>query len=561
MTEYKSFLSSKDLNPLFKRLKALHRHREEGLIHISDIFGDPLELAQYYVEPYCQHQNPADYDDEDPISVVRSPVFDTLNVFFNRKFAVKGTGKNTMFVLSDAGMGKTSLLMMIKLSHITRFWSPDYSCLLLKLNRNSIDEIGSIADKQHTILLLDSLDEDPLSWHDTEQRIIEIIEASVNFRRVIITCRTQFFPQTAADPFERPGRVEIGGFICPMIFLSFFDEGQVDQYLKRRFSTSARFLIRFRESPKSKERRAKMLLDKVRSLQFRPLLLAHIEDLIVTAQEEWDDYRIYQALIDAWLLREEVKLRSHGHTVSKEHLLRVCSEVAVVMQETQKRIIFSKQLDDLIQDSQGVGYLRQFNFGGRSLLNRNSAGAYRFSHYSIQEFLLVRHVLANRSIEAVFNFHVTDQMFQFIRVGLNRTKGVTVERKSPVHAFDARQICMNCGLSEEFAEFFGKYECQGEGVHQGVHQGVHEVKTIVLSGLRFDGLKLSGLNLSGLVFRECSFVRANLENSNLSYCDLRGAVFQDANLFNADLRGAFLEGAQLDNANLMEAKMDANLSQ
>jgi len=553
MAELISFLTTEALKPLLKELFRLRRKRRTEIDAIADTFGDPIELAKYYVEPGCQHQNPADFNEDDPISIVRSPVFSTINDFFNREFATVGGGKNTMFVLSDAGMGKTSLLVMIKLLHLTEFWPQQYSCKLFKLDQETLKEIAEVPNKGKTILLLDSLDEDPLAWDDTERRILDILGTTDTFRRVILTCRTQYFPKTAADPFNRPGRIEIGGYVCPMLFLSYFNERQVDQYLSRRFPPN--FVRRLRGRHSQLHEEAKALLSKVHSLQFRPLLLAHIEDLLASQETSWDDYGIYRALLEAWLLREERKLRVQGHEVTEKRLLEACIEVALVMQRTRRRAISREELENVNLSSPNVSYLKHLNFGGRALLNRNSNGDYRFSHYSIQEFLLAHVVLNNQSEKSRFDFSVTDQMFRFILGRLNQYKNTpryVIGNAS--HTFmgagkDTTVVCKSCGMSQVYALHTNQPSCVRR----------KEFASFVFSGLKFDDLDLSSLDLSGHVFRSCSFIRADLSNTNLSDCDLRGAIFDEANLSNANLGDTLLDGARFKGAVLNRIQSDVTI--
>jgi uncharacterized protein YjbI with pentapeptide repeats len=542
MADLITFLTTEALKPLLKELFRLRRKRRAEIDAITDTFGDPIELAKYYVEPGCQHQNPADFNEDDPISVVRSPVFSTINDFFNREFATVGGGKNTMFVLSDAGMGKTSLLVMIKLLHLTEFWPQQYSCRLFKLDQETLKEVAEVPNKGKTILLLDSLDEDPLAWDDTEGRILDILGTTDTFRRVILTCRTQYFPKTAADPFNRPGRVEIGGYVCPMLFLSYFNEGQVDKYLSRRFPPN--FVRRLRRRHSQLHEQAKALLSNVHSLQFRPLLLAHIEDLLASQETSWDDYGIYRALLETWLLREERKLRAQRHEVTKEQLLKACIEVALIMQRTRRRAISREELENVTVSSPNVSYLKHLNFGGRALLNRNSNGDYRFSHYSIQEFLLADVVLNNQSEKSKFDFSVTDQMFRFILGRLNEYKKTprSVISNAP-HVFtstvkDETVICSSCGMSQIYSYHTNQPLCLRRV----------EFASFVFSGLKFDDLDLSSLDLSGHVFHSCSFIRTDLSNTNLSGCDFRDAIFDGANLSNANLKDTLLDRASFKGA-------------
>ncbi len=207
-------------------------YREELDVINNIVYEDPLEIARYYIEPECQDYNPADYSSEAHLVTKRS-VVETIDEFFRKDKSCPGD--NQLFILSDAGMGKTALLTMLKLAHLTSFWPKRTACALKKLDENTIDEIKAIPDKRKTILLLDSLDEDASSFGRIKDRVVEILKETQNFGKVVITCRTQFFPKGEDNPFRRPDLVNIGGFICPVKYLSFFSDTKVSAYLSKRF--------------------------------------------------------------------------------------------------------------------------------------------------------------------------------------------------------------------------------------------------------------------------------------------------------------------------------------
>ncbi|HEX7772723.1 MAG TPA: hypothetical protein VF435_09915, partial [Pyrinomonadaceae bacterium] len=181
------FTFAKDWLPrLFTLLREQRSARREEIDQVADVFGDPIQLAQFYVQPDCQQFNPADDDEDEARYVVREQVFSRLEYFFGGHSL---TGGHQMFILADSGMGKSSVLMMLKLAHINSFWPKGYQCVLLKLGPETIAEIESIRSKRNTILLLDALDEDPLAWDKIEDRLSDLLAASHNFRRVIISCR------------------------------------------------------------------------------------------------------------------------------------------------------------------------------------------------------------------------------------------------------------------------------------------------------------------------------------------------------------------------------------
>ncbi|MCB1769423.1 MAG: SUMF1/EgtB/PvdO family nonheme iron enzyme [Candidatus Competibacteraceae bacterium] len=415
------------IKPLAKKLKVIRDDRVEEINRIADMFGDPNELARFYVEPNCQHHNPADYhEDEASISYVKAPIFTTINKFLNKEVAIRD-GRTQLFILADAGMGKTSLLVMLKLTHLLAFWPPGYDCLLLKLGPDTLEVVRQHPNKANTVLLLDALDEDPTAWGHIEQRLIELLHETTSFRRVLLSCRTQFFPETGADPFGSPGRVTVGGFICPMLFLSLFDERQVHEYLSKRFPDPWHYGLTGCRHPSWL--RAEQLLSSMRSLRFRPLLLAYIQDLLDANRTQWDEYALYEALTETWLLREVSKLAKQGIKLTQQDLWTSCTAVAVHLQALGKRVLSQAELRGLVAGLPMIAHIEQFDFGGRSLMNRTSDREYRFSHYSTQEFLGV-HALVEGQLEAVQGIcpaatrgrklRATVQMLDFVRCRVDK---------------------------------------------------------------------------------------------------------------------------------------------
>jgi hypothetical protein len=422
------FISVEWIPLLWKKLMAIRDARATELASIGDTFGDPSELAKYYVQPRCQHPNPADYHEEEPGSVARSPVFDTLNDFLARKFTTRADGKNQLFILSDAGMGKTSLLVMLKLVHLNGFWPPDYHCTLLKLGSDSLEKIRRIPDRSQTVLLLDALDEDPEAWDRVEDRLKEILSETDNFRRVIISCRTQFFPESGSDPFKNLGRVTVGSRFCPIIYLSLFDDHQIEEYLAKRFPDTWFEKVFRRRNEKGL--RSESIVLKMESLRFRPLLLAHVEDILDSTAPVWNEYTTYDALLTAWLTREERK--SNGR-VNAAELFKACTAIAEEMQIKGERHFSRKRLQTLLSKQPELEQLSLINLGGRSLLNRNSRGDYRFSHYTIQEFLMAKAVLQAALRDRTASFRNTDQISSFVALGI--LAGVNAADLSLVSAF------------------------------------------------------------------------------------------------------------------------------
>ncbi|XCN71344.1 MAG: formylglycine-generating enzyme family protein [Candidatus Electrothrix aestuarii] len=148
----------------------------------------------------------------------------------------------------------------------------------------------------------------------------------------------------------------------------------------------------------------------------RPMLLQHIDKLLAAeCKQEWNAYTVYEALVDEWLDREVRKLRKWGgrRIPGRKELFQACLRIAERMQRLGTRIISEDALKALIGENENIAWLEKFELGGRSLLNRNSDRAFRFSHYTIQEFLLAWGVV-NEQLTGKELLRATDQLVRFI---------------------------------------------------------------------------------------------------------------------------------------------------
>jgi formylglycine-generating enzyme required for sulfatase activity len=174
---------------------------------------------------------------------------------------------------------------------------------------------------------------------------------------------------------------------------------------------------------------AKEILASMKSLRFRPLLLAHVDELLKAKERFTNAYEVFQGLVEVWLLREIYKMQWQKlkPIPTKRELYGACRLLAVYLQMLGKRELTEAEMGELMQSLPAVQHLEKLDFGGRSLLNRNSKSEYRFSHYSIQEFLVVHalkkeegltHDLA-RCPKAILGekIKLTEQMLEFLSVG------------------------------------------------------------------------------------------------------------------------------------------------
>ena len=506
------------ISQLWKKLgKAKKRNRQELEEMNKIILGDPLDIAKYYVEPECQDRNPADRLEEDML-LAKNPAMEIVDRFL-KPGMISRHGANQMFVLSDAGMGKTSLLTMLKLRHLTAFLPQKKDCVLKKLGEKTLGEIADIENKGETILLLDSLDEDPEAYAQVRERLTEVLHATQHFFRVIITCRTQFFPEAEKDPevkkdsLERLGLISIAGFTCPVKYLSFFNDTMVEIYIAKRFPGKFFGLL----SQKKETEKAEEVIGKMGALRCRPMLLAYIEELMTSPliREEDNEYQIYNALLESWLDRDKTKKPD----ISVKNLRYACIILAVFMQIGKKRDISEDELNGLIRKIAKVRPIREIEMKGRSLLNRNSEGHYRFSHYSIQEFLVAKYVLEKSEL----NLKMLEQPIPMTYLILRM---ISVSKKKP-----------DSGV---------RLDCRGMNLSNS------RLENLSLPFTDFSNADLSNADLSGCDFCNADFTGANLEMCRLENSKLSGAKFNGARHKGICFKGAYFEASGFDKADMSE---------
>jgi len=531
--QLKPFKPENWIEQLYKKLIHIKKKKIKELDEINDImYGDPLELAKYYVEPDCQEINPADRHEEDFL-VSREPIHKKIKEFFKAK-KLDQPGNNQMFILSDAGMGKTSLLVMLKLRNLTSFWPKNTSCVLKKLGKETLDEIDEVENKRKTILLLDALDEDPDIYGRVKERLLEVLKATRNFDRVIITCRTQFFPEVEKGPFERPGLISIGGYVCPVKYLSLFDDKKVELYLKKRFPKKSLFY-----NHKKKIKEAENLIERMGSLRFRPMLLSFIDKLMDSPliRDQQNEYKIYNALVDGWLTREEVKTE-----IPKRTLFNACEILALEMSMRGIRDIPGEELDNLIADISDLQYVKAIDIKGRSLLNRNSIGNYRFSHQSIQEFLVVKHLIENPRVKIEKKFPMTVLIAQML---ITNSKFKTCQNLFEFDNSIFKQVSIRCpDIKREELE---------SADLKGINLKGADLRGVNLNSINLKGVDLQVANLQGAYLKEANLDEANLLGANLQKTNLQGASLKKADLRWVDLKRAILQGACLNGADLQGA--------
>lgn len=345
--------------------------------HVESFTDTEIEEAVHrYIEPDTSNVDPANEDDLRNFAFVREPIFAVV------ERALKATDKVHLLVLADSGMGKTTLLLNLFARELKKRDGENPEIALVPLGRADAEgQIQDVVDKRNTILLLDAFDEDTRAIKDHKRRLHEIMVLSADFKTVVLTCRTQFFSSDSDVPTATgvarvaPKRAgALGSHHFQRIYLLPFSQDQIESYIRK---ITPWYNLESR-------RRARKLVSRIPELTVRPMLLALLPDLLNREEEFREIWDLYNFMVTSWLARE-------SHWIEPAELLSISKKMAVDVylgrQARQSERLSIQELAALLEQTSSS--IETWKLTGRSLLNRDASGNYKFAHRSIMEFLFI----------------------------------------------------------------------------------------------------------------------------------------------------------------------------
>ena len=384
-------LSKYVLKPLKKRKQYIKDHSDNGFDEYKS-----RRSRRYYIDAEFQNIEPNVYPDiMDSIRHVSTD--NMIKKYVKHIFTEENVGSPLYCVLGGSGMGKTSFLINVMESYVnTKLYVENlpFQINLVNLANESFKEkIQAIDNPKNTILLLDALDENPQAISDYESFIKDLETLIEPFRMVVVTCRTQFFPDEEHELKESKLKsygAKKGFYAYTRHYISPFSDENVKKYLRKRYG------LKFR-----KRKAARRIINQCVSFTHRPLLLSYVDDLLKEKTNYDTTLRVYEVLIDKWLDRETS--RQNDPEEAKTKLNKFLQAAAVRMNENFSRsgyCIENAEVDEIIS---GLGLnMMDYQFKGRSLLNRDAQGLWKFSHKSFLEFFLAKERFENESFALDF---------------------------------------------------------------------------------------------------------------------------------------------------------------
>ena len=330
------------------------------------------EVSRYYIHTRAQDMDPCEHDEikENNGKYISCNLID----FFVNDAFVKGSAGKYYLVLADSGMGKTTFILRLFRECMKTFNSPwNNKVELVPLTDvDCLSKIKEIIKPEKTILLLDALDENKAAINNCDAFFDELITATSTFNKIVITCRTQFFPSNKDEP-SYTNYIQIGRRTKKMEivkkYLSPFTDKEVKLYLKKRF----RFKLKLQQ-------RAFQIVRKVPNIMARPLILNWINFLCDSKEDYRYSYQIYSTIIDRWIDREDL-----GN--SERKLFELSRSIADYMFKHETTTIPAAKVEEIAAKKEVR--LEPIIAKSRSLLNRNGQGEYKFAHRTFLEYFIV----------------------------------------------------------------------------------------------------------------------------------------------------------------------------
>ena len=384
---------------LYKIIKFWVKNYKWRKQYISEVLRDygeyyTKDANRLYIETYCQNVPPSDFID--PVESHNVTVTESLlNVYLDKVLVNPNVTSRLYCILAGSGMGKSTFVCQLVRKYVRKYRREDrlpYHIELFSLGSNDVFErIKSVQDKQNKVLILDGLDENVDALDDYNTFKLQLEKIIQDFRIVIITCRTQFFDDECSEIRESRlinTGINKGFRTYNKHYISPFTPDQISKYIANLFPYSAK-----------KKKRCRQILQQCSGLFVRPLMIAHLKDLISTNVNYNSLSDIYEMLIREWIRRDVANYNGSGYRDLASELYDFSQKIAVYFYE--------KRLENnglFVNKEDFEVFLKSYNFTApshiykiKSLINRDSTGKIKFAHKSFLEYFLARETFYNPS--------------------------------------------------------------------------------------------------------------------------------------------------------------------
>jgi len=487
---------------------------------------------------------------------------------------------NFLVILGDLGCGKTTLLqfitynlgknylkdsirhpapVLIPLKDVRKHVSLEslivshFSSKNISNKEISFKQFIYLLNQNKIILFFDAFDEmvDHVDWNVSRQNFSELLRASEQNGKVVMTCRTNYFKLSTEqikdmEYITKHSEVETSLYMdlkchegSKVVYLQGFNDNQIKEYLEK---------IR----PKTFENDLKKIkeIHNLEELAHRPLLIhmiiktlpeLHRKKIIIPAN-------LYKRYVNNWIERGEIK--------EKNFLKFIMLRIAFRMWHSEKSEITYRELIDIIKKKKGSKlkereiYRRADQIIVSSFLKRDEKANLSFIHQSFLEYFIAETIFLSftkrKNLNLLKTRRLDPNIIFFLSLNndiINEIKNILINEYQKNISENSLQI-LHIANKEKIALAF-------KLKHNEIPPNVK------LSNSNLKRMNLENIHLVKADLRNADLTETNLSNGNLIKADLRSASLKYVNLENSDLQEADLSysnltGSKLKNANIKD---------
>jgi len=354
-------------------------------------------------------EEPTDYETENNSTLIRY----LLNESFDKD---KGIKYHICF--SDCGMGKTTFLLNLWYNLLS---NKKHKSLFIDGGiKGSLSRIEKCEDKGSTVLLFDALDEVPEANTDYDKFLEDFENVTKNFYKVVLTCRTNFFPTKDKELQITLGRIPgmrtfDSNSSTRKYYISPFSKKDIVKYINKHYGLSL-----IGKKKKKKKRALEIATEECMVLSARPIMLYFI-DILVSSDRTFSKISdIYAAIFDEWVIRE---VSGEECKLTKEEYAQNCYKIAKYLyykwMQTGESYV---TLDEFSEDKSIYSLLKNVNLKGHAFLNRTATDNYKFAHKSFFEYLVAQTMIKDYQLCLDVSLEKQQQIASFFNEICNDSK-------------------------------------------------------------------------------------------------------------------------------------------
>ena len=391
---------------MYKKILLPYKWRKEYIESIPEDLRKDYLKNKIHLQPYITTTPPQKSHDPENTKLENKELL--RDYFINKVFIKEPDESNTVFFLfGDSGTGKTAALVHLFNDYIKKYnaFNLPFNIRLISLRReDALNDINSIPkeERKKLILLLDAMDETPEVKDPTQldSFLNKIKTTFLDFARIVITCRPQFFPDDVwQEAITNPTgiRTSTGFLECSIKYLAPFDNQQIQKYLDKAITS---------RSKDPRRRKAEEIVNMQPAIAIRPLVLSFIKEIVETKRTINTTLDLFDTIIYSILKRDIKKTLGQKKLEEKiQQWWEASSLVAKYMYENNKLNITDSELDKILPPD------IEKQFKQRSLITRYG-DEFHFSHKSFYEyFMAYRFFLNYDEIEQVYGMDFALKLF------------------------------------------------------------------------------------------------------------------------------------------------------